>query len=253
LKLEGKKPVQLVRVRDLSRVSSWLDSIQKLILWNSKSLTIPYQNGHVKLTRVGRGGTELSLRVTVPGEEPQSALFDFGTFCVLLRKAAKEYLPVAGSCRMGLKKLRKNILESDAPVFTEQELWIEDVLGHNHLNEVIGHLKYHLGSGAIPRSGLPDYFRHKHQDKVRRTNQAASENANIMAFVLDNLPPHWDETKKAAVRLTNLAKQQRDNERQERTDRYEAAKRERQQQKDQQRKAADEADKKTKNEKKEVV
>jgi len=147
---------------------------------------------------------------------------------------------------MGLKKLRKNILESDAPVFKEQELWIEDVLGHNHLNEVIGHLKYHLGSGAIPRSGLPDYFRHKHQDKVRRTNQAASENANIMAFVLDNLPPNWDETKKAAVRLTNLAKQQRDNERQERTDRYEAARRERMQLKDQQRRAADESDKRTK-------
>jgi len=233
-------------VRDLSKVSSWLDSIQKLLIGNVKSLTIPYHKGFVKLTRVGRGGTELSLSVVGTGEEPQSALFDFGRFCVALRKAAKEYLPVAGSCRMGLKKLRKNILESEAAAFKEQEEWIEDVLGHNHLFEVIGHLKYHLGSGAIPRSGLPEYFRQKHQDKVRRTSQAASENANIMEFVMDNLPPFWEETKKASVRLTNLAKQQRDNERQERVDRFEASQREKKLQKEQARKIGEELDKKTK-------
>jgi len=56
-----------------------------------------------------------------------------------------------------------------------------------------------------------------------------------MDFVLDNLPPYWEETKSAARKLNQAAKQQREDEHKERQAKWEAQRLERDRQRDEQR------------------
>jgi len=221
----------IVRVKDLSKVCSWLDAIVHLLSKKPaepyRTPSIPYLNGTVTLTRVGRGGTMLSIKVVLPGEETQKVLIDFGSFCKEIRQVSKEYFPLVGSCRVVLQKLRRNITQPQAAAFKEKEEWLQRVLGHDRLNEALKTIKNNLGHGAIPRSNLPVYFQQKHDDKVKRKKQEDASNAHIMDFVLKNLPPLWEETKTASSQLSVLLKQQREHEQHERIERYEAARRER--------------------------
>jgi len=176
-------------------------------------VSIPYDKGNVTLSRVGRGGTSLSIKVKV-GKEVTSGLFDLDEFCLEIYSIAFDYyLPLVGSCRV---ILGKTIPQKETEVFKEEESFILKVINHDHLSKVLSNIKNQLESGSIPRSRLPKIFSQQLKDKQKQKEQESMENDNIMEFVHDNLHPSWDDIKTAAVRLTKSYKERLEMEKEER-------------------------------------
>jgi len=165
----------------------------------------------------------LSLKVET-GKDTQTAVFDFAEFSVQLYEAATDYLRLVGSCMNSIKnKLRINVPEiNQADAFIKKEKRIETILGSDSLTNLIGTIKGHLHHGAIPRSNLPEYFHKKSQDERKRKDQEDTENDNIRDFVFENLPPSYEQAKTAAVRLSSHIKQQFQQEKNDREERWKA-------------------------------
>jgi len=198
------------------------NAVKQLIFRTTKSVKIPYRNGNITLTTIGRNGSHISFNVKA-GKENVRAVFPLDVFADQIRKAAKKLIPLAGSCRMQLQKLN-NITGDALNSFPEKEEWILKTLEHEALASAVKDLRTHLSHGVVPGSRLPAHFQQKTLQKNKKLSQMENENSNIMDLIVENLPPHFEDAKRAAKHLEEAAISQRKNEEEERQARYEAKK-----------------------------
>jgi hypothetical protein len=233
-----KKNNSLCYLQDLKLVISVTNAVKQLIFRTNKSVKIPYRNGNITLALYGRGGTHVSFNVKA-GKENVRAIFPLDVFANQIRKAAKKFIPLAGSCRIQLQKQRNNISPDNTNSFQEKEQWILKTLEHEALASAVKDLRSHLAHGVVPGSQLPEHFQKKTLQKNKKQSQMENENSNIMDLILENLPPHFDDAKKAAKRLEEAAISQRDDEEKDRQARFEAKKLEREREKEEKKKLAE--------------
>jgi len=81
--------------------------------------------------------------------------------------------------------------------------------------------KKSLASGLIKGSSLPAHFEKKIIISKKKQDQDQIENNDIMEFIMENLPEHYEEATEAAVHLHKAATDLRETERKERLDRRE--------------------------------
>jgi len=187
------------------------NAVKQLIFRTTKSVKIPYRNGNITLALYGRGGTHVSFIVKA-GKENVRAIFPLDQFANQIRKAAKKFIPLAGSCRIQLQKQRNNISPDNTLIFQEKEQWILKTLEHEALASAVKDLRNHLAHGVVPGSQLPEHFQKKTLQKNKKQSQLENENNNIMDLIIENLPPHFDDAKRAAKRLEEAAISQRKDE-----------------------------------------
>jgi hypothetical protein len=233
-----KKNNSLCYLQDLKLVISVTNAVKQLIFRTNKSVKIPYRNGNITLALYGRGGTHISFQVKA-GKENVRAIFPLDVFANQIRKAAKKFIPLAGSCRIQLQKQRNNIPADNTNSFQEKEQWILKTLEHEALASAVKDLRSHLAHGVVAGSQLPEHFQKKTLQKNKKQSQMENENSNIMDLILDNLPPHFEDAKRAAKRLEEAAVSQRDNEVKEREARFEAKKAEKEREKEEKKKLAE--------------
>jgi len=233
-----KKNNSLCYLQDLKLVISVTNAVKQLIFRNSKSVKIPYRNGNITIALYGRGGTLVSFNVKA-GKDNVRAIFPLDIFANQIRKAAKKFIPLAGSCRMQLQKQRNNIMPDNTNSFQEKEQWILKVLEHEALDQAVREIRNHLSHGGVPGSQLPEHFQKKSLQKDKKQSQLENENNNIMDLIVENLPPHFDDAKKAAVRLQTAAETQKDNEEKDRQARFDAKRQEREREKEEKKKLAE--------------
>jgi hypothetical protein len=214
------------------------NAVKQLIFRTTKSVKIPYRSGNIKLALYGRGGTNISLNVKA-GKESCRAIFPLDVFANQIRKAAKKFVTLAGSCRMQLQKQRNNIAPDNTNSFQEKEQWIVKTLEHDALDKAVKDLRNRLAYGVVPDSQLPDHFQLKAQQKNKKQSQQENENNNIMDLILENLPPHFEDARKAARKLEDAAVSQRENEEKDRQARIDAKRQEREREKEEKRKIAE--------------
>jgi len=104
--------------------------------------------------------------------------------------------------------LKKPQQVTQPQAFPQIESFIERVLEHDKLHQVLKNIKNSLTYGAIPHSTLPAYFKRKLQEKAQKHKQASSENGSIVNYLLSNLPPSLEDTKSARDSLERKIKQQ---------------------------------------------
>jgi len=225
-------------LQDLKLVISVTNAVKQLIFRTNKSVKIPYRNGNITLALYGRGGTYVSFNVKAVKENVR-AIFPLDVFANQIRKAAKKFIPLAGSCRIQLQKQRNNISPDNTNSFQEKEQWILKTLEHEALASAVKDLRSHLAHGVVPGSQLPEHFQKKNLQKNKKQSQLENENSNIMDLILENLPPHFEEAKKAAKRLEEAAVSQKDNEEKDRQARFEAKKLEKEREKEEKKKIAE--------------
>jgi len=202
------------------------NAVQQLIFRTKTVVQIPYRTGNLPLALHGRGGTSVSFRYKggKGSKENVRAIFPLDVFANQIRKAAKKFIPLAGSCRMMLSKQRNNIPKENTNSFQEKEQWILKVLEHEALDNAVKDLRSKLAHGAVPGSQLPELFQKSSLHKNKKLSQQENENSNIMDLIKENLPPHFEDAIRAAKRLEEAALSQRDNEDRERLARIEAKK-----------------------------
>jgi hypothetical protein len=228
-------------LQDLKLVISVTNAVKQLIFRTTKSVKIPYRNnGSITLALYGRGGTLVSFHVKA-GKENVRAIFPLDVFANQIRKAAKKFIPLAGSCRIQLQKQRNNISPDNTNSFQEKEQWILKTLEHEALASAVKDLRSHLAHGVVPGSQLPEHFQKKTLQKNKKQSQLENENSNIMDLILENLPPHFEDAKRAAKRLEEAAVTQREDEEKGRQERFEAKKAEQQREKEEKRRLAEAA------------
>jgi len=168
---QRKKNNSLCYLQDLKLVISVTNAVKQLIFRNSKSVKIPYRNGNITIALYGRGGTLVSFNVKA-GKDNVRAIFPLDIFANQIRKAAKKFIPLAGSCRMQLQKQRNNIMPDNTNSFQEKEQWILKVLEHEALDQAVREIRNHLSHGGVPGSQLPEHFQKRHYKKKQETISA---------------------------------------------------------------------------------
>lgn len=217
----AKNSQQIYYIQDLSLVPVVLKTIEELITPRSKKsfAKIPHKGGHINLSLYGRGGHHISFRYVKANQNSSSCIFALDEFINQIRKAAKKFIPLVGSCRMQIIRQRKSVPPKDLDSFREKEEWIKKTLNHEDLNTVVKQLRNRLSIGVVPGSVFPEHFQKKKILDQKKQDQAEIENANIMDLILENLPEHWEEAKAAAKNLEDYVKLERENEKTERAQR----------------------------------
>jgi hypothetical protein len=187
---------KVLRVKDLGRIQSWLDSTVKL-LSGENHVEIPYQNGKVTLTRYGRGGVYLLAKIYLKEEsEPKKSnihCYRFLDWAEGLREVVKPFIPLVGRI---VVLLRRNAPEKDAQRYIERENTINSILKYNRCNSAIKTIKTMVNSCVIP--GTRSILMKKKQEKAKRRHQQEIEDNNIYQLLRNNMPDNWEEAKQEA-------------------------------------------------------
>eukprot|EP01123_Difflugia_compressa_P010106 TRINITY_DN359_c0_g1_i1.p1 TRINITY_DN359_c0_g1~~TRINITY_DN359_c0_g1_i1.p1 ORF type:complete len:732 (-),score=217.77 TRINITY_DN359_c0_g1_i1:381-2396(-) len=223
--IETLQPKQkLVQLRDLRQVNVWLKAIEETLLSKEKPLkemfvNLPCDHGSVTLRRVGRGGTDLILKV-VEGKETRSVRYTLDSFLLSLYSVSDEYLSILVFCKNSFINMGARVVPTLAESWKPNEDYILKIAtGVDELSRVLSQMKDKLSRGhIISHSSLPEEFRSLQALQQKRKNDEATTNDNISDFVYDNLPPLWEDTKRAAVQLVLTVKEQREREFRERMD-----------------------------------
>lgn len=130
-------------------------------------MQIPYRNSNIVLALYGRGGHCVSLRVTV-GKEHIFSIFPLDEFANQIRKAARKFIPLAGSCRMQIYKIQKSVPPEEHKAFLEKSAWLEKLLAHEKLHQAVQQIRSKLANGVVPGSELPNHFQKKKRSLINR-------------------------------------------------------------------------------------
>jgi hypothetical protein len=184
-----------------------LEGAQKL-LQGEKQFTVPLSNsGAMQVSRFGRGGSQLSLKLK---SSPQKVVFQMADFILSLRSTAKEFTPIIGRILMLINQDVKNIQKEESDDYLEYEKFVTGAFKLAKISSAISKIKELLERGAVPHSNVQSIIKKKREKKKESRAQVEIENSNILDFIYANLPSDYSEARKQAVQQSEDARQLRE-------------------------------------------
>jgi len=176
-----------------------------------KRVELPVSTGALVISRFGRGGSILVIKLK--GSEDKQYCF-LSDFALQIRAATKEFLPVVGRLLMLIKQ-NKNFATDQSAQYMEYSNYLEQYLKSTHLTPVIKSIKQKLETGAVPHANLQQIFLRKREKKRVTRAQADIETSNILDWVYSNLPADLAKVRGQALRQTEEEQRMREQKKQQ--------------------------------------